>query len=95
MKFRIQCGFPNPFNANVHVQYQTDQGRSQKDLPVRFRVYNLLGQKIYEETRKDASDGYFIWNGRNQRGVKQESGCYIVQMLSGEMHDSIKITLIQ
>jgi acetyl esterase/lipase/regulation of enolase protein 1 (concanavalin A-like superfamily) len=96
---RIIGAYPNPFNAFVRIQYQVESLLMSPQEPVHAKVYNILGrvvhQSIIRSSTAGASVGFFTWDGTDDRDVKQGSGCYLIEIRSGEYRDNVKIVLIQ
>jgi len=67
--------YPNPGSDQFSIStFQNYVGR------IRLTVYNVLGQKVYSESKIQKSLGkhVFIWDAKNRYGNKSASGIYFV-----------------
>ena len=75
--FSLAQNFPNPFNPETTIPF-TVATRSR----VSFRVFDLLGQAVWEKDLGWVSSGdhRFSWKGVKQDGTPAPSGAYFYQM---------------
>ncbi|MGD9897980.1 MAG: T9SS type A sorting domain-containing protein [Calditrichaceae bacterium] len=77
-KITFISGYPNPYNRTaasaITFEYEYD-GRE----PVKFDVFNVLGQRIYSYTDA-ALTGRLEWNGTDLNGVFVASGTYLIRL---------------
>ena len=82
--------YPNPFNSSTQIKFTVVNGNWAK-----LRIYNILGQKVYEQDFNDIDPGNISlhWNGRNSEGRFLASGIYFCQ-LEQQAHKTIMKMLI-
>ncbi|NQV15224.1 T9SS type A sorting domain-containing protein [bacterium] len=84
--------FPNPFNPSISIDFTLGQMSN-----VMFNVYNLKGQRVYQESIRSLTDGNhtLTWDpaldSRNNLGA----GVYIVELLSGQTARIQKVTYLK
>ncbi|MCE1188470.1 MAG: T9SS type A sorting domain-containing protein [Ignavibacteria bacterium] len=80
--------YPNPFNATTVIHYSV----SQSGLPVRIKVYNLLGQETSVLVHENLSPGEYsvTWNAS-----EYPSGIYICVFQCGNTVTSKKMLLLK
>ena len=91
-EFALNQNFPNPFNPVTQIQYQLPETNQ-----VSIRVYNLLGQRICTlvDKKQLAGNHQVVWDGRNEEGLSEASGIYLVLMQAGAFSSARKITLLR
>ncbi len=72
--FALFQNFPNPFNPSTNVRFDLRQASV-----VRLQVYNLLGQKVYEENLGEQSAGSF---SRVIEMSRFASGVYVYRLVA-------------
>ena len=84
--------FPSPFNAEVTIPFALAEAG-----PVRFAVYNLMGQQV-----RVLADGWLAagahrvrWDGRTDAGVGVASGVYWAMLQAGTNVQTAKLVLIR
>ena len=84
--------FPSPFNAEVTIPFALAEAG-----PVRFAVYNLMGQQV-----RVLADGWLAagahrvrWDGRTDAGVEAASGVYWAMLQAGTNVQTAKLVLIR
>jgi len=85
LQFEVSQNFPNPFNPETRILlFLPDPG------VITFEVFNVLGEKVYEEIN-EYSAGYqtILWRGNNSHGIAVSSGMYIYRISSGP-HVTVK-----
>jgi hypothetical protein len=90
--FLLSEPFPNPTSASVVFSARTD-----KQMPLGFSIYNLLGQKVFAKpaTGYPAGEHPFFWNGQDVSGRRLSSGMYLLRFQAGEEVLVKKITLLR
>ncbi|MCI0330514.1 MAG: T9SS type A sorting domain-containing protein [candidate division Zixibacteria bacterium] len=90
--FLLSEPFPNPTSASVLFSARTD-----KQMPLGFSIYNLLGQKVFSRPAAayPAGEHQFFWNGRDDSGRRLSSGLYLLRFQAGEEVLVKKITLLR
>jgi flagellar hook assembly protein FlgD len=79
ISFRLEPGFPNPFNAGVALRFSVDTLG-----PARLEVYGVNGQRVRTLLSRDLSPGRYrdIWDGRDEAGHSVASGVYLLRLAS-------------
>ncbi len=78
-EFALRQNFPNPFNPSTTIRFE---------LPVRakvsIRIYNILGQEVYELANREFAAGFhgMQWNGINAQNRAVASGVYIYRVVA-------------
>ncbi|MFI5237323.1 MAG: T9SS type A sorting domain-containing protein, partial [Ignavibacteriales bacterium] len=85
--FQLEQNFPNPFNPSTKIRYNIPESGF-----VNLSVYNLLGEKIAELVNETKIAGEYEVNFTAD-GIP--SGIYIAKVSSGEISQSIKMTLLK
>lgn len=81
-EFRVDTPYPNPFNPSVTVPFALP-GNGE----VNFTVYNLMGQKVFEQKR-NLQAGYhrFLFDASQGKSGTLGSGIYFLQVqFAGQM----------
>ena len=88
----LHDNFPNPFNSQTTINYQTAQPGN-----VKIVVYDLLGKSIatLADRRHNAGPHRVVWNGKDKFGDNAPSGMYIVRMEANDVLKSRKILLLK
>ena len=92
-QFGFSFNFPNPFNPQTAIYFQTDQTGL-----LQIAVYNLLGERIASLYQGEAAPDkrqMIQWKGQDQNGIPVASGVYIVKMEQGSRSESRKVQLIR
>jgi len=84
--------FPNPFNPVTEISYSLD---SESD--VVLDIFNVKGQKVKTlvNSRQEAGEYKFIWNGRDENDLNVSSGVYLSKLNTGKTTISRKMMLIK
>lgn len=88
----IKHVYPNPFNPQTNIRYNTAKAGL-----VNISVYNIRGQKVRELVNENKASGNhsISWDGNDAKGKAVASGVYYLRMVAGDKRDSKKITLIK
>ena len=72
--FSVSPSYPNPFNASVSF----DVMKSSTDSPLIVRVYNVLGQKVFESRYEyiTTPSMKICWDGIDNNGESASTGLY-------------------
>lgn len=85
----ISNAYPNPFNAEVRIQYE---GKGIGGQNIEFEIYNILGQKVHHETvARSSNNGEFFWK---ITGVSS-SGIYFYQINTESIKCGGKLILVK
>lgn len=90
--FEVLPNYPNPFNGQTTIRFYLPVGGA-----VELRLYNLLGQLIYDKEKRMFSAGYneFYWAGIDNSGEEIASGIYLLQVSDGRAVQTRKIVLLR
>jgi len=88
--FRLMPGYPNPFNPSVTLPFTLPTSGE-----VVFRLYNILGRKVYEfSDYYPAGDNSFHLDAR-LIGDELVSGVYVVEANFGSVNQYSKVLLLK
>ena len=78
--------YPNPFNKNTIIQYSLPSNSVL--VPVRIKIFNILGQEIITLIDEMKVAGYYSinWNGKDASGKNLASGFYLYSIETEEYH---------
>ena len=91
--FKLSQNFPNPFNSSTWVCFELSCPGH-----VNLSVYNTIGQRIRILVDKELPGGVpytTFWNGKNEQGQDVGSGIYLCRLSLGNLHKTIKMTLLR
>jgi aminopeptidase N len=79
VKFTVSQNYPNPFNPETYIDVLLP-----RDGAVTIEVYNVLGEKVYEES-SNQSAGYrtLVWRGVTNLGTSVSTGMYLYRIIFG------------
>ncbi|MBN8572171.1 MAG: T9SS type A sorting domain-containing protein [Ignavibacteria bacterium] len=87
MKFKLDQNYPNPFNPNTTIRF---------DLPKKsayeFKIYNILGMKVYEENEENLSPGSYNINLNMSTFA---SGIYFYTLRAGDFFERKQMILVK
>jgi pimeloyl-ACP methyl ester carboxylesterase len=91
-QFKLFDNYPNPFNTQTVLMYQTNRG-----CQIKLQVFNLLGQKISTLIDRFQQAGLYkiIWEGKDQLNNNLPSGVYIFRFEAGNFSMSKKMLLLR
>lgn len=77
LPIRIMNVAPNPFNLSVEIHYELAVSGS-----IEFEIFNLIGQIVQKKSLGWQPTGQhsIVWDGRNQRGSRCDSGIYFAKV---------------
>jgi hypothetical protein len=88
----LHPAFPNPFNPETTIRYETAQaGR------VVLAVYGLDGRRVATLVDENRAAGMHqtSWFGRDDRGRSVASGVYLCRLVAGRTRTAIRLTLVK
>ena len=91
--YSLSENYPNPFNPSTTLSYFIPE-----EGYVVIDIYNINGQRIKTFTSgREASGKHSIqWNGKDEKGLKMESGIYLYTMnIDGRVADTKKMLLLK
>ena len=76
-RFDVTQNYPNPFNPQTRILISLPE-----DGKVTIEILNILGEKVYEESKEFPSgfSNTFIWRGQNNQGMPVSSGMYFYRV---------------
>lgn len=94
--YRLYPNYPNPFNPETTIHFAVPAGGSGRE-NVTVTVFNILGQRVKTLFNGPLSSGEYSvkWNGRNDAGLAQSSGIYLVVLKGDYITKTQKITLLR
>ncbi|WKZ71246.1 MAG: S8 family serine peptidase [Melioribacteraceae bacterium] len=90
--FTLYQNYPNPFNPTTTIRYAIP-----KQEKVEIRIYNILGQKVWEYLTEEQQPGYYEvkWNSVNSSNRQVATGVYIYQIRAGKFIQAKKMLLLK
>ncbi len=90
--FSLSQSFPNPFNSQTVIQYQTP-----KISEINLSIYNSRGQIVRTLVDEKKEPGYFeiIWDGKDQFGNFVSTGLYFVHFSAAKFNQTKKMIYIK
>ncbi|MFC1725383.1 T9SS type A sorting domain-containing protein [candidate division KSB1 bacterium] len=84
--------YPNPFNLETTIKYALPKGHD-----VSLKIYNILGQEVRTLIKERIQAGYhsIIWDGRNEDGVRVNSGVYLYKITIGAFTETKRMILLK
>ncbi|MBZ0264334.1 T9SS type A sorting domain-containing protein [bacterium] len=87
--FVVEAGYPNPFNPTVTVPFTLPNAGD-----VQFQVFNVLGQKIFDESRTfEAGRHQFLFDANQHHSLV--SGIYLLQVNYKDQMSRQKLNLVK
>jgi hypothetical protein len=94
--FALYPNYPNPFNPQTTIRFDVPatDGRMRN---IKLQVYNVLGQLVNSLYEGEISGGHYEmkWNGKDNHGLPQPSGVYLIHFQSQQFEQTKKITLLR
>ena len=89
---RLVSASPNPCNPRTTITFQLQQ-----DGPCRVALYDLQGHLVRTLVDAERIAGTYdvAWDGRDDRGNRAASGCYLVKLGTVATTDLMKVTLMK
>ncbi|MEM9985136.1 MAG: FlgD immunoglobulin-like domain containing protein, partial [Bacteroidota bacterium] len=70
--YRLESNVPNPFTDETVLSFALP-----REAEVRFRIFNQLGQEVWNSRQKwPAGEHRIVWKGQQSGGQKLPSGAY-------------------
>jgi hypothetical protein len=90
--FKLSSPQPNPSRGQAKISYQIAD-RSE----VKLKVYNITGQLVRTLVNEVKSAGSYAvtWDGRNEKGQTMSNGIYFINLESGSLKATRKMTVIR
>ncbi|KAA3637864.1 MAG: T9SS C-terminal target domain-containing protein [Calditrichaeota bacterium] len=84
--FLLSQNYPNPFNPTTTIEFSLPQKSEYT-----FEVFNLLGQKVFEETQHVSAGVHkIVWDGSDL-----SSGVYLYKLTTERFADAKKMVLLK
>ncbi|MBK8164810.1 MAG: hypothetical protein IPK64_02480 [bacterium] len=93
--FLLRPAYPNPFNPATSLSYRLDGEGTRR---ARLRILDLQGRllrTLVDETQPAGADYTVLWDGRDDRGLTQASGSYLVDLAIDGVSQSRLATLVK
>jgi hypothetical protein len=89
--FALRQNFPNPFNAETRIDFETAGGL------VNLEIYDLNGALVTALVQENMAAGRhsIIWDGTNSHGKPVTSGVYFYRLQDTNGSDMRKMTLLK
>ena len=93
-EFRLYENYPNPFNPETQIRFDVAGRGLQK---VKLSVYDILGREIRVLADRQFAPGSheIRWDGKDSFGTVQNSGVYILRMVSAEVTLSQRMVMMK
>lgn len=90
--FHLFQNFPNPFNPATTIKFNLPS-----DNPVQVKIFDIKGEliKTISSDVKLAGENEIVWDGTNDKGIKQPSGVYVYQLSSNANTEARKMILLK
>ncbi|MCB0156453.1 MAG: T9SS type A sorting domain-containing protein [Anaerolineae bacterium] len=90
--FVLHGNFPNPFNPSTTIRYELF-----KPANVLLIIFDLLGNEIKTlfQSRQNAGEYNWVWDGTNGENMPVSSGVYIYQLSVDQHIESKKMLLVR
>lgn len=91
-KLQLHQNYPNPFNPETEIQYDLP-----KDMMVKLKIYNSLGQQVVtlDSGLRNAGVHRIRWKATDSEGNKVPSGIYIYRLTTEKQVLFRKLMLVQ
>ena len=90
--YKLFQNYPNPFNPNTNIEYVITEPSE-----VKIIVYNILGSHIKTLINENKKPGNYktVWDSKDENGINQPSGVYLVKLITKSYSQTIKTLLIK
>ena len=90
--FHLYQNFPNPFNPSTTIKYNLPTESS-----IQLKIFDIKGELIKTITgdKLNAGEHEIIWDGTNDKGVRQPSGVYVYQLNVNNSNSARKMILLK
>ena len=91
-QFQLFQNFPNPFNPSTTIKFNLSS-----DSPVHIKIFDVTGELIKTITAdvQTAGEHEIVWDGTNDKGIRQPSGIYVYQIVTNSQTDAKKMILLR
>ncbi len=93
--FKLEQAYPNPFHTGAGAS--TITLHLPRASEVRLQVYDLLGRQVRTllAANKIAGIHRLAWNGKDDEDRLLPNGVYVVKLIAGEFHATLKVMLMR
>lgn len=93
LNYELDQNYPNPFNPSTTIRFTVPE----KVASVKLEIFNVLGQKIWNETLDDVLPGIHevVWSGRSNTEGMVASGIYFYKITAGSFTSLKRMALIK
>ena len=90
--FHLYQNFPNPFNPSTTIKYNLPTESS-----IQLKIFDIKGELIKTITgdKLNAGEHEIVWDGTNDKGVRQPSGVYVYQLNVNNSNSARKMILLK
>ena len=91
-KFMIHSAYPNPFNANITINFELKETTN-----ISLNIYDQIGRIVKTLVNSSQTAGYksIRWNATNDRNEPVSAGMYIYTIQAGEFRQTRKMVLLK
>lgn len=91
-KFTLLPNFPNPFNPQTTIRYESGQNSN-----IKLAIYDIRGRlvKVLFQGVQTAGEHSMVWNGTDENGRIVASGVYLLKLQSNGFSQTRKLTLLK
>lgn len=92
----LNQNYPNPFNPSTTISFYVPDGTGENE-STNLSIYDVRGRMIRTliDARLEPGTHKIVWDGRNDRGGTVAAGIYLCTLVSGEMIDTSKMTILK
>lgn len=92
LKTGLIGNYPNPFNPETKIQFQTKDAMN-----VKINIYNIKGQKVKTllDSYVDKGQHFIVWDGKSDNGHNVSSGIYFYRFETLEKTEFRKMLLLK
>jgi hypothetical protein len=91
-EFRLEQGYPNPFNAEVSIPFAIAS-----DGAAKLEIFNMAGQRVRVLINQELQSGYYRprWDGADDAGRAVASGVYVYRLQAGRFEQSRRLLMLK
>ncbi|MBX2976830.1 MAG: family 16 glycosylhydrolase [Ignavibacteriaceae bacterium] len=90
--FQLNQNYPNPFNGQTTISYTLS-----KNSDVKIKIYNTLGDIVFENGIDNQNPGNYIynWDGVSSAGIDLASGIYFLSLIGSGFSQTKKMVFLK
>jgi len=91
-EYNLSQNYPNPFNPTTTISFSIPEYSN-----VKLEIFNSVGQLVTQLVDQNYAQGKYttLWNGRNDFGVKVNSGIYFYRITANNFAQTNRIILLK